>query len=70
MGVGHEHDGLFGIIDMYGEGLAFFKGGTPTRMRPASPMLRRRWAFGSRGTANRTSHCKSNPSSVRSTGLV
>ena len=27
MGVGHEHDGLFGIIDMYGEGLAFFKGG-------------------------------------------
>lgn len=27
MGVGHEHDGLFGIIDMYGEGLAFFKDG-------------------------------------------
>ena len=27
MDVGHEHDGLFGIIDMYGEGLAFFKGG-------------------------------------------
>ena len=23
----HEHDGLFGIIDMYGEGLAFFKDG-------------------------------------------
>ena len=27
MDVGHEHDGLFGIIDVYNEGLAFFKGG-------------------------------------------
>ena len=27
MDVGHEHDGLFSLIDTYNEGLAFFKGG-------------------------------------------
>lgn len=27
MDVGHEHEGLFGIIDRYNEGLTFFKGG-------------------------------------------